>query len=385
MTKPEKRWQLLLVADDGRIIPFKRIKGIAVTLVILLVLLGLVCAGLGWQLTAEKNRHRQALAQLTDANRQVVHYKSEHELISAELVLAEARMEKAGLSVQRRQSAAEQATPAKTGDTQPVSKPKIDDGDKAPKTIAAAGPPALKLPPVPAVATPRKSAAKEAIAKVVPAKVTDPPKPPAVAMDDLEIKFDAGEKMLLARFRVKNTGPRSSPVAGRCVVVLKADRMDPGAWLAMPRVTLVNGKPDGSRGQPFKISRYRDMEIKTIGQVDPSSFKIATVYVYDSSGDKVLEKEFSIDLPAPKPVAAPAAQPGEVPETIAAPTPPQDSAPATLPVDQPTPAIDSGAAAGTLPPAPTPQSDAEAASPTDDPSLIDGVEPVKKEDSRSRF
>lgn len=385
MTKPEKRWQLLLVADDGRIIPFKRVKGIAVTLVILLVLLGLVCAGLGWQLTAEKNRHQQALAQLIDANRQVVHYKSEHELISAELVLAEARMEKAGLTVQRRQTVAEQATPAKTGDTQPVSKPKIDDGDKAPKTMAAAGPPALKQPPVPAAATPRKNVPKEAVPKVVPATVTDPPEPPAVAMDDLEIKFDAGKKMLLARFRVKNTGPRSSPVAGRCVVVLKADRMDPGAWLAMPRVTLVNGKPDGSRGQPFKISRYRDMEIKTIGQVDPSSFKTATVYVYDSSGDKVLEKDFSIDLPAPKPVVAPSAQPGEAPETIAAPTPPKDSAPASLPVDQPTPAIDSGATAGTLPPAPTPQSDAEAVPPTDDPSLIDGVEPVIKEDSRSRF
>ena len=59
MAKPEKRWQLLLVADDGRIIPFKRIKGIAVTLAILLVILGLVCAGLGWQLTAEKVRHRR--------------------------------------------------------------------------------------------------------------------------------------------------------------------------------------------------------------------------------------------------------------------------------------------------------------------------------------
>ena len=86
MAKPEKRWQLLLVADDGRIIPFRRIKGIAVTLAILMVVLGLVCAGLGWQLTAEKVRHRRTLAQLTDANRQVVHYKSEHELITAELL-----------------------------------------------------------------------------------------------------------------------------------------------------------------------------------------------------------------------------------------------------------------------------------------------------------
>jgi hypothetical protein len=54
MAKHENRWQLLLVADDGRIIPFKRIRGMVLTLIILLVLLGLICAGLAWQLTAEK-------------------------------------------------------------------------------------------------------------------------------------------------------------------------------------------------------------------------------------------------------------------------------------------------------------------------------------------
>ena len=37
MTKPEKRWQLLLVADDGRIVPFKRVKGVVVTVAILMV------------------------------------------------------------------------------------------------------------------------------------------------------------------------------------------------------------------------------------------------------------------------------------------------------------------------------------------------------------
>jgi hypothetical protein len=395
MAKPEKRWQLLLVADDGRIIPFKRIKGIAVTLAILLVILGLVCAGLGWQLTAEKVRHRRTLDQLTDANRQVAHYKSEHELISAELVLAEARMEKAGLLIPRRQAPIDQPTPAKTVEAKPVPEPKIDDGNKEMEPIAAASPPAVNQS-VPPAATPPVSVAKDIVSEAAPAKVTAKPEQPAVAMDDLEIKHDAGKKILLARFRVKNTGPRSSPVTGRCVVVLKTDQMDPGSWLAMPGVTLVNGKPDGVRGQAFKISRFKDMEIKAMGQTDPSSFITATVYVFDSSGTKVLEKDFSIDLPAPKPdpqpVSTPAVQPAKESETTAAPALPQESTPVTMPVDQPAPVVDSGEAAANLPITPSPESASGTVPPTlptgkpaDDPSLTEGVEPVKKEDARSRF
>ena len=93
MAKPENRWQLLLVADDGRIIPFKRVKGLVVTLVVLLGILALACTVLGWLLTAEKVRHRGAKNRLADANRLVAQYKSKHELTTAELVLAQARLD----------------------------------------------------------------------------------------------------------------------------------------------------------------------------------------------------------------------------------------------------------------------------------------------------
>jgi hypothetical protein len=396
MAKPEKRWQLLLVADDGRIIPFKRVKGIAVTLAILLVILGLACAGLGWQLTAEKVRHRRTLAQLTDASRQVVHYKSEHELITAELVLAEARMEKAGLLVPIRQSRAGQPTPVKTVDAKPVSQPTIDAGEKETQPAAAASQAAVDQTSAPPSAAPPASVAKASVPDADPAEASAASELPAVAMDDLKIEHDAGKKTLLARFRVKNTGPRASPVAGRCVVVLKADQMDPGAWLAMPGVTLVNGEPDGERGQAFKISRFRDMEIKTMGQADPSSFESATVYVFDSSGAKILEKDFPIDLPAPKsdpePVSTPAVQPVDASGTAAVPAIPEESTSTNMPFDPKVPLADSEEAVGTLPMTPTRESDVGAASPTvptgrpvDDPSLKEGVEPVKKEDVRSRF
>lgn len=367
MAKPEKRWQLLLVADDGRIIPFKRIKGIAVTLAILLVILGLACAGLGWQLTAERVRHRRTLAQLNDANRQVVHYKSEHELITAELVLAEARMEKAGLLVPVRPSRANQQTPEKTVDAKPVFSPNIEADEEETEPAAAASQAAVKQPSVPPAAAPPASLAKASAPDAAPVEATAAPKQPAVAMDDLEVNHDAGEKILLARFRVKNTGPRTSPVSGRCVVVLKADQMDPGSWLAMPDVTLKNGEPDGERGQAFRISRYRDMEIKAMGQTDPSSFTAATVYVFDASGAKILEKDFPIDLPAPKPdpapVSTPSVQPVNTTGTTAVPAVPKASTSPNMPPEATVPTI----------------------GPVDDPSLTGGAKPEKREDTRSRF
>ena len=195
MAKPEKRWQLLLVADDGRIVPFKRIKGIVVTLAILLVVLGLACAGLGWQLTAERVRHRRTIAQLAEANRQVVHYKSEHELITADLVLAEARMGKAGLPVPVRQSPAGQPAPVKTVDAKPAFPPTSDAGEK--ETEPAAGQAAVDQ-----ASAPPANLAKASVPDAAPAEATAEPKRPVVAMDDMEVKHDAENQSILARFRV---------------------------------------------------------------------------------------------------------------------------------------------------------------------------------------
>ena len=328
MAKPEKRWQLLLVADDGRIVPFKRIKGIAVALVILTVILGLLCAGLAWQLTAEKLRHRQTRGQLADANRQAAHYKSEHELVAAELVLAEARMEKAGLSVPGRQEQASRGEIAPTGTDAASSTVNKKRDPPSARSMAAAqstGAPTPSSEPTPVVETaePPKSPAKKTGVKPSPGVETSP-----VELGDLELEHTPDKKLLQARFRVKNTGPRSSPVAGRCVVVLKSNRLQPQAWLTLPKVTLVDGKPDGQRGQEFKIANYIDVEIKFRGRIDPAPFKTATVYVFDPSARLILEKDFAIDLPAPPPEPASAAESPEPAETPAAGAPdPEPSAP----------------------------------------------------------
>ena len=392
MAKPEKRWQLLLVADDGRIIPFRRVKGIALTLMILLVLLGLLCAGLAWQFTAEKVRHQRTLGRLADATRQAAHFKSEHELIAAELVLAEARMQKAGLLISRRQERIPQQVPAKTADAEAEK----EDSVKAPDRSSATGPTDTEAASARTETVPAAEAVQAAAPVDKPVEVPPEPKSPAVTLGDLEMKHDAKRKILLARFRVINAGPRSSPVAGRCVVVLKTDASDSEAWLAMPGVPMVDGKPDGKRGQAFRISRFRDMEIKAAGQADLSDYKTARVYVFDASGAPITEKTFPVNFPAPKPeprsAPVPTSQPAAVPGPPDLPAAPEPSPAANVPVKGLAPAGDRGTAPADLPMAPSPVTDAGDApqpvpgtEPIDDPSLTDGVEPVNKEDTRSRL
>ena len=295
MAKPENRWQLLLVADDGRIVPFKRIKGIVLTLAVLMVLLGLLCAGLGWQWTAEKVRHRKTKDQLAGANRQLNHYKSEVELITAELVLAEVRMEEAGLPVTKRRERT----------LQPSSPKQMDISASE---DAAEQPPAGKTTPEAAPARESEKEASEAPQEIVkpakadssgvaPADEKEKEKPAAVALGDLTVLHDIQKKVLMARFRIDNNAPGSSKVAGKCVVVLKNDSLEPDSWLALPKVTLVNGVPDGKNGRAFRISRFIVMELMAPAETDPSVFDTARVYVFDSSEDPILEKDYPITLP----------------------------------------------------------------------------------------
>lgn len=295
MTTPEKRWQLLLVADDGRIIPFKHIKGIALTLLVLLIALGVVCAGLGWLLTKEKIRHRRTLDQLALAEAEATRYKSENEIVITELVLAEARMEKAGLPVPDRQmkpalAETEQAekapqTPgAMVPDQKEQSGPAVNkqaalvqDSDRSVEPAASASPEVAGRD----IALEKKAATIE---------------PPAIAVGEMKLDHNRSDGRVKATFRLSNTGPRSSPVKGWCIVALKSEPTDSDTWIGLPGDALVDGKIDPNKGKNFRISRFIDMDVETAVGTPSASFTTATVYVFDDAGAILLEKDFPIAL-----------------------------------------------------------------------------------------
>lgn len=297
MAKPENRWQLLLVAEDGRIVPFKRIKGIALTLAFLLLLLGLLCAGLGWQWTAEKVRHRKTKDLLADANRQLNHYKSEVELITAELVLAQVRMEEAGLPVTKRRERASQQPALK----QPDIKAAAEEAEQPQEEETTTESVPARDPEKEDSAAPQEIAepAETDASGDVPANEKEKEVPATVALGDLTVKHDTRKKVLMARFRVKNIAPGASKVAGKCVVVLRSDSLKPDFWQALPKTTLVNGIPDGRTGRAFQISRFIDLELMAPAETDPSVFDTARVYVFGSSGETIVEKDYPITLPPP--------------------------------------------------------------------------------------
>jgi hypothetical protein len=295
MATPEKRWQLLLVADDGRIIPFKHIKGIVLTLLILLVLMGLVCAGLGWQLTREKIKHDQTRGQLASARQEAARYKSENEIVSAELILAEARMEKAGLAVAHRQA------PIPAEKTQPET-------DQTPEKQAEKIPASEQQAPPLKATTPSVESAKSAIPPVM---APEPPlkktpnleEPPAVALGDMKLDQTPSTGRMTATFRVSNTGPRSSPAKGWCLVALKSDPADATTWIGLPEGALEDGKLDPRKGKNFKISRFVDVDIDAPLVDKPASFTTATVYIFDEAGAIVMEKDYPISLKSLQPDA----------------------------------------------------------------------------------
>ena len=320
MTRADKRWQLLLVANDGRIIPFRHIKGIALMLVLVLLVLALLCLVLGWQLTTEKLRYRQTTTELNAARQDADRYKRELELLSADLVLNEARMEKAGLPVPDRtplpvpEERAPETAPDETENDRTVSDE--PDADTIMDDVSAdsgkTDTPAADNAAVAAAASDASVAAPkpEPVSEPLPEPVSEPASEAAtVAIKSPSIRHDAKRGKLFARFRIENTGDRSKPVAGRCVVVL-TDAPDGAPDFSMPEVPLEGGEPDGQAGQAFNIRRYMTMEISRQAPVDPSVYRAAVIHVFDDGGAPLLENRVPLDLPPPP-------QPAVSPETPA--------------------------------------------------------------------
>ena len=295
MTTPEKRWQLLLVADDGRIIPFKHIKGIALTLLVLLIVAGVGCAGLGWLLTEEKISHRQTLDQLALAREEAARYKSENEIVITELILAEARMEKAGLPVPDRQLPTALAKTEQAADAPQT--PNAIAADEQEQRVAAADQQASFVQDSERAIEPTASAVPEVAGRDIRFERKAPTiEPPPIAVGEMKLDHSASEGRLKATFRVSNTGPRSSPVKGWCVVALKSDPADADTWMGLPDDALVDGKINPKKGNNFRISRFIDMDMETTVGTRSASFTTATVYVFDDAGAILLEKDFPIAL-----------------------------------------------------------------------------------------
>lgn len=274
--KRDRYWSVMLVGDHGRIIPFRRFKGIAISVVGGLVLAVLVIIGLSIAYMLQASTIDELKVALEESTRQIAKLRDEKDLLLAKLV------------VNNKTTSKEKKSEPPTSDNTEQAEDKNITEKVAPKpekqTAAAALKPSLEPKPAPE---------------------KKPVQPVQLNADirRFNIEYQSQQNLLRCDFRIYNTSKPKNALAGRSVVVFKNMDEPPIKWLAVPGVQLADGVPNGKHGKSFKINNYRTMTFKAYGLKPPVRFNVASIYVYSSEGKLLLNREIpiNIDVPAPPP------------------------------------------------------------------------------------
>lgn len=286
--KRDRYWSVMLVGDHGKIIPFRRFKGLAIGAIGLLIFSIAALIVLSILFAQQRQTIAQLQSDLETVQQQARQLKHEKDLYLTQLVVKQEQ--KAGPS-----------KPAPLAKKAPVVPPAVEEpADPPPKPKAAV----KKAPPKPA--------------------------PPAVkwAADIRRFKatYFPEQQVLRAEFRIYNTSKPKKQLKGRTVVVFKNLDDTPIHWFPVPTVQLSHGEPSGKRGQPFKINNYRTVRFRAYGQKAPVKFNTATVFIFNDKGEMLVSKDFAFKI---------AYTPPKEPEKPKA--PPQPSVQTSVPPASPTP------------------------------------------------
>lgn len=280
-----KRWTLLYIGNHGRTITLKRFKGLVLLAFLVLGAAVAVAAGLlffSLEIRQEKIQLESRLKALKD---QVKTLGYEKDVLMTKLVLVESRLQKSPAPTPQEtpMTAAPTPTPAQVPARASAPQDDKDDlGEAKPETVG----------PV----------AEAAIAD----QKQDEPQPPSdpsesglsVAVENFKISPEPAENLLRVQFKIKNTSPNSQRVSGHAIVVVKGEKIRPEHWVTIPAMRLVDGMPSGrQRGYAFGINYFKTMRLKTALPQFPDEYQRATVYLYTTQGELLLEQDFAVEPP----------------------------------------------------------------------------------------
>lgn len=277
-------WSIMLVGDNGRIIPFRRFKGMLIAAMAFMLIIIAVAVVLGVLYAAQAGKINGLTADLADVRDQAVKLRDENHLLKTQLEYQKL------LNKSPKKEAKKAPVP-------PAPEKKIAEAEKAPPAPAK---PVEKL--APKIERPKAAA----------------PKPIELGAEARRFKvtYQPNQQVLKAVFRIYNTSKPKKRLAGRIVVVFKNPDDPPIKWVTVPRVQLIDGMPSGQRGQTFQINNYRTVEFKAFRQKAPVRLNTASVYVFSKDGDMIYSKDFGFNIayrPPAKPKSTPPAAPAKKP------------------------------------------------------------------------
>ena len=264
-----RRWHFLLVGEHGQIKSVRKFRGLAITAIGVIAVAVVGIAGLGFLYLRAMAHNTGLNHRIAAMKQQVAATQAEKEILMARLVIAETKI-----------AADPQETAASSTESDAASAPALAKPATKPQQQTSVTPPASKSA-VPPAAEPSLSPAETGM---------------AVAVEDFKAMLDTYQNILTLEYKVRNASADETQIAGRTVLILKNSELDINTWVVLPDVRLVDGRPTGEQGQPFRISRFRIAKFAVEGYAEPSQFDTAVVFVYTKTGELILEKEFTVQI-----------------------------------------------------------------------------------------
>ena len=293
LPKRIKHWDLMFVDDHGKVVSFQHIKGLVVLfMIVLLISLSVSIYLYFLYKSTEKEIHE--LQNTLEISRQDA-TAMQQEMRALMVRLAEAQSKVPKKLVQK------SVTPAK----------------QVPSSTKKTPPPAVKLAEAKTVKTektaPTQSKTPETVKpKGIPAAASSKTSSQTlsqkieVGVFDFSVSFDSELNVLKARFILKNVNRNIPDIAGSLFIIMKEHDDDPKGWLPIPDVKLVSGKPSSVKdGHFFNIRNYKTVELQSGNISGPRAFKKATVLVFSSTGELVLEKAYRVEIDVASPEKVP--------------------------------------------------------------------------------
>lgn len=273
LPKQSKRldsWILLAIGDHGKTISFGKLKGLMVALALAVVIV-VVLVSYSLIVSRSLSKENDGLRNALDASKkQIVALRDERDIFMVRSVLDKSGVEDGLVGIEEKQTGETSGgLPDKKASVKTSPKPAGLD-----KTVLLTGEKQLEE---------KTTSTRQANL-------------PVVSVKDFMILFEPGSNTLKVQFNIINTFLDSpQPVSGHAFVILKDD--NDGKWLIFPRVTLASGKPSPyKRGQYFSIYRFKTVKFTAQSETNPKRFSDASVLVYNTTGDLLLEKSFPVKI-----------------------------------------------------------------------------------------
>jgi len=268
-----RRWTVLFIGDHGKVIAFKRVK-IVLALAGAAFLLSLAAVCVLAVVNHTLHRRNTGLQQGLEASGQAIRdLRHERDLLTAQAVLVETKMQETLAGVNRSPAAVLEPNPAGAADKAPPKPVAIRPGE-----ATASGNP--------------RTPASDPAAVRAPVGTRE-----GIVAEDLGIRYHRNSNTLELQFRIVNTSPGRKPLNGHAVAVLKGSRLDPTEWTAMPAVGLTKGRPSGRQpGYRFSISHSKAFTQTMPAPRGLPAYDTAILYVFSSEGELLTAREFPVDI-----------------------------------------------------------------------------------------